>query len=220
MENLFTILKVWFESLGIPGLAVNAAIESCLPGFPLPPDFLLIAMDLATPQKALLFALICTIGSVSGGVIGYAIGKFGGRPLFNRLFSKKSDKFQAVEKLYEQYGSLAVFFSAFSPIPYNIFTIASGILKMNFLKFVVISFLGRGGRFFLVSTVLMLFGETIKQYLNYVIAGVSILLVIFFVVLYKKRNSIIKSENSDMPLMDNNKKKQENKKTESAYANN
>ena len=191
MEGIFSTLSVWFQSLGIQGLAINAGIESCLPGFPLPPDFLLIAMDLASPQKALLYALICTIGSVSGGAIGYAIGKFGGRPLFNKLFAKKADKFQAVEKLYEQYGSLAVFFSAFSPIPYNIFTIASGILKMNFFKFLGISFLGRGGRFFLVSTVLMLFGETIKQYLNYVIIAVSIVLVAFFVIIYKKRHSII-----------------------------
>ena len=220
MNELILQISNTFQSLGIPGLAINAGIESCLPGFPLPPDFLLIAMDLATPQKALLFALICTIGSVTGGAIGYTIGRFGGRPLFNRFFAKKADKFQAVEKLYEQYGSLAVFFSAFSPIPYNIFTIASGILKMNFLKFMGISLLGRGGRFFLVSTVLMLFGETIKQYLNYVIIGVSILLVIFFGIIYMKRHSIIKDKNSDISLIEKDKTKSETKNTESTYANN
>jgi len=213
MHELILHISEIFQSLGLQGLAINAGIESCLPGFPLPPDFLLIAMDLATPEKALLFALICTIGSVSGGALGYAIGKFGGRPLFNKLFAKKTDKFLAVEKLYEQYGSLAVFFSAFSPIPYNIFTIASGILKMNFFKFIGISCLGRGGRFFLVSTVLMLFGETIKQYLNYVILAVSVVLVVFFVVVYKKRNSLIKKEDSDISLIEN-KKVQDNEKME------
>ena len=213
MHELILHISEIFQSLGLQGLAINAGIESCLPGFPLPPDFLLIAMDLATPEKALLFALICTIGSVSGGALGYAIGKFGGRPLFNKLFAKKTDKFLAVEKLYEQYGSLAVFFSAFSPIPYNIFTIASGILKMNFFKFIGISCLGRGGRFFLVSTVLMLFGETIKQYLNYVILAVSVVLVVFFVVVYKKRNSLIKKEDSEISLIEN-KKVQDNEKME------
>ena len=213
MNELILHISEIFQSLGMQGLAINAGIESCLPGFPLPPDFLLIAMDLATPDKALLYALICTIGSVSGGALGYAIGRFGGRPLFNKMFAKKVDKFQAVEKLYEQYGALAVFFSAFSPIPYNIFTIASGILKMNFFKFIGISCLGRGGRFFLVSTVLMLFGETIKQYLNYVILAVSIVLVIFFVVVYKKRNSLIKKEDSDISLIEN-KKVQDNEKME------
>jgi membrane protein YqaA with SNARE-associated domain len=181
----------------LQGLAINAAIESCLPGFPLPPDFLLIAMDLAKPEKALLYALVCMIGSVSGGAFGYLLGYFGGRPLFNYLFRKNIDKLNAVEKLYEKYGSIAVFFSAFSPIPYNIFTIASGILKMNFLKFIAVSILGRGGRFFIVSIVLMLFGETIKQYLNLVIIAVTIVLIIFFILVYKKRGSFIKEEKED-----------------------
>ena len=72
-------------------------------------------------------------------------------------------------ELYKKYGTVAVLLSAFTPIPYNIFTIASGILKMNFLKFTLASIAGRGGRFFLVSIVLMLFGEVVKQYLNFVI---------------------------------------------------
>ena len=214
MNEIILNISNVFQSLGLQGLAINAGIESCLPGFPLPPDFLLIAMDLATPQKALFFALICTIGSVSGGAIGYAIGRFGGRPLINKLFARKAEKFDAVEKLYEQYGSLAVFFSAFSPIPYNIFTIASGILNMNFLKFMGVSILGRGGRFFLVSTVLMLFGETIKQYLNYVILAVSAVLVVFFFIMYKKRHSFIKNENT-ISIIDNKQNKEtENKEQE------
>ena len=83
MNEIILNISNVFQSLGLQGLAINAGIESCLPGFPLPPDFLLIAMDLATPHKALFFALICTIGSVSGGALGYAIGRFGGRPLIN-----------------------------------------------------------------------------------------------------------------------------------------
>ena len=183
-----------FQSWGVSGLAVNAAIESCLPGFPLPPDLLLIAMSLTLPQKAMFYALVCTIGSVTGGSIGFLLGYFGGRPFFNYLFRKNIDKLNSVEEMYKEYGSWAVFFSAFTPIPYNIFTIASGILKMNYFKFLLASILGRGGRFFLVSTVLLLFGETIKQYLNLVIIVVSILLVIFFVVLYRKRKCFIKGD--------------------------
>ena len=190
MHEIILNISNLFQSLGIPGLIINAAIESSLPGFPLPPDVMLIAMILAVPQKALFYALICTLGSVAGGICGYIFGKYGGRPLFNHFFGKNIDKLNAVEKLYEQYGSLAVFFSAFSPIPYNIFTIASGILNMNILKFVAVSCLGRGGRFFLEGIVLMLFGETIKQYMNYVITGVTVLLIVFFVILYKKRQFI------------------------------
>ena len=208
MHNLILQISNLFQSLGMPGLVINAAIESCLPGFPLPPDVMLMAMSVALPQKALFFALICTAGSVTGGIFGYLFGKFGGRPLFNKLFSKNMDKIDAVEKLYEKYGSLAVFFSAFSPIPYNIFTIASGILNMNIFKFIAVSCLGRGGRFFLVSAVLMLFGETIKQYLNYVIIGISVLLVGFFFILYKKRHSLIAKKDSDISLIENKPQKE------------
>ena len=213
MHEFILQISNLFQSLGMPGLVINAGIESCLPGFPIPPDIMLIAMALAVPKKALLYALICTAGSVAGGLFGYTLGKFGGRPLFNHFFGKNIDKLDAVEKLYEKYGSLAVFFSAFSPIPYNIFTIASGILNMNVLKFSAVSLLGRGGRFFLECTVLMLFGEAIKQYMNYVIIGVTVLMILFFVVLYKKRHSIIKTESSNVKIAEKTYEK-ENKKTE------
>lgn len=190
MQEFILQINNLFQSLGLQGLAINAMIESCLPGFPLPPDVLLIAMDLAKPEKALFYALICTIASVTGGTIGYFIGHFGGRPFFYYLFRSKAEKLNAVEELYKKYGTVAVLLSAFTPIPYNIFTIASGILKLNFLKFLLASIVGRGGRFFLVSIVLMLFGEAIKQYLNLVIIVVSILLVIFFILVYKRSKNL------------------------------
>ena len=190
MQEIILYIKNLFESMGLQGLAINAAIESSLPGFPLPPDFLLIAMSLSTPQKAMLIALVCTLASVFGGLIGYTFGYFGGRPLFNHLFKSKAEKLNAVEELYKKYGTVAVLISAFTPIPYNIFTIASGILKLNVFKFLGASLLGRGGRFFLVSTVLMIFGEMIKQYLNLIIIVVSILIIIFFVIVYKKSKKL------------------------------
>ena len=90
---------------------------------------------------------------------------------------------------------MAVFFSAFTPIPYKIFTIASGILNMNFWKFMLASFLGRGMRFYLVSIVLMLFGPMIKQYIEWVILGVTVLIILFFVILYKKRHMFKNTNN-------------------------
>lgn len=189
MHEIFVTMNNWFQAMGVQGLAINSCIESffLVP----PPDILLIAMDLAKPEKALYYATICTIASAVGGAIGYLIGKFGGRPVFNFLFKKNHDKFDAVEKMYKEYGSFAVFFSAFTPIPYKIFTIASGILDMNFVKFFLASFVGRGARFFLVSIVLMFFGETVKKYLELVILAVTVLIVIFCVVIYKKRHSLI-----------------------------
>lgn len=187
MHELLSQINNFFQTLGVPGLALNSFIESffLVP----PPDFLLITMDLAKPQNALFYATVCTIASALGGAMGYGIGYFGGRPVFNFLFKNKHEQFENVEKLYNKYGSTAVFFSAFTPIPYKVFTIASGILNMNFWKFFVASFFGRGLRFFIVSIVLMMFGETIKEYIEWVILGVTALIIIFFIVLYKKRHS-------------------------------
>jgi len=186
MHEVLVQMNNFFQRPGIQGLALNAFIESffLVP----PPDVLLITMDLARPEKALYYALICTIFSALGGVVGYLIGLWGGRPVFNFLFKNKQEQFKNVENMYNKYGSWAVFFSAFTPVPYKIFTIASGILNMNFAKFFVASFFGRGLRFFIVSMVLMLFGEAIKQYIELVIIAVTILIILFFVFLYKKRH--------------------------------
>lgn len=194
MHDILLKMNDFFQSMGVQGLALNSFIESffLVP----PPDFLLITMDLAKPEKALWFATVCTIASALGGAVGYLIGYFGGRPVFNFLFKNKKEQFDGVEKMYNQYGSLAVFFSAFTPIPYKVFTIASGILNMNFIKFMIASFFGRGLRFFIVSIVLMLFGETIKQYIEWVIVAVSVIIIIFFVVLYKKRH-VLSNKSSD-----------------------
>ena len=224
MHELILHISNLFQSLGTTGLFINAVIESCLPGFPLPPDVLLIGMCLTMPVKALFYALICTAGSITGAMIAYALGRFGGRPLFNYLFRNKADKLEAVEKLFEEYGAFAVFFSAFSPIPYNIFAIASGIMKMNVFKFLLVSCLGRGGRFFFVSIVLMIFGETIKDNMNYFIAGVSVLLVAFFVILYKKRHSIVGKKDNDIKdaktIVENKTNSNNETNMEQEYANN
>ena len=195
MHEIFVHINNFFQSMGVQGLAINAMVESFFP-VP-PPDFLLIAMNLAKPHSALYYASVCTAASVTGAAVGYFIGRFGGRPVFDFLFRKKQDKFEAVEKMYSEYGSFAVFFSAFTPIPYNVFTLASGVLKMNFWKFILASFFGRGGRFFLVSSVLMFFGEAVKKYLEPIIILVSVILVIFFVIVYKKRHSLIKKDGNN-----------------------
>ena len=100
MHEILVNINSWFQSMGLVGLALNSCIESffLLP----PPDLLLIAMDLAKPEKALFYALICTFASVFGGIIGYSFGYFGGRPLFNHLFKSKADKLNAVEELYKK----------------------------------------------------------------------------------------------------------------------
>ena len=179
MHEIFQSLQLWFEQHGALGLGLNAWLESFL--VVPPPDFLLIAMDLANPHKALFYAMIATIGSAFGGFTGWMLGKIGGRPFFNWVFRNKKDMFEKVEAMYEKYGTIAVTAAALTPVPYNIFAWASGILNMNWFLFTLISIFGRGARFFLVSTLLMFFGETVKQYLKEIVLVVSVLLIIFYI---------------------------------------
>lgn len=182
MHELFHDIIKYFENLGEIGLGLMAFIESSF--FPIPPDVLLIAMSLTLPQKALLFALICTVFSTLGGGFGYAIGKYGGRPIFDRIFKKKNNYLEKVEELYEKYGVWAVVGAAFTPLPYKVFTIASGIFALNFPAFMLASFIGRGARFFIVGLALMFFGEMVKDYLELLIIGLTLIVVGFFVVLH------------------------------------
>ena len=200
----FHAMVEYFQQFGIWGLALNSFIESffLVP----PPDFLLIIMDLAKPEKALWYATVCSFASILGGLIGYLIGYVGGRPVFNWIFRKNPEHFEKVETLYNKYGSIAVFFAGFTPIPYKVFTIASGVLGMNVWHFTVASFFGRAGRFFLVSVVLMICGECIKQYLEIVIGVVSLIIVLFFVVLYYKGKKHVKSNiTEEVPTTDEEK---------------
>ena len=187
---MFNEIQEILRQYGTAGLALNAFVESFF--IAPPPDFLLIAMDLANQQKALFYALICTIASAFGGITGWTLGKFGGRPLFNKIFSKQHDNFAKVEKMYEKYGTICVIFAAITPVPYNVFALSSGILNMNFLAFFLISLIGRGTRFFIVSTFLMFFGEQVLQYFNYIFVAAALVLTVFFFIIYKKKSNLIK----------------------------
>jgi len=195
----FEGMESYFSSLGAVGLFLNSFIESffIVP----PPDFLMIAMLLAKPENALFLATVCTIASALGGMVGWLIGRFGGRPAFNwciGMFSKNKEKvhaqFEKVEHLFNKYDNIAVFLGAFTPFPYKVFTIAAGILRLNPVTFFIMSILGRGARFFIVAIVLMLFGEQVKEHLTAVILAATAVIILFFVVIYKKRHALTKSQ--------------------------
>ncbi len=178
----------YFSGMGMAGLGILAFVESSF--FPVPPDLLLIAMSLNTPEKALLFALICTTFSTLGGALGYAIGKFGGRPVFYKFFSKKIHYLEKVENMYKKYGLWAVFLAAFTPIPYKVFTIASGIFAFNFIFFILASFIGRGTRFFIIGISLMFLGDKVKDYLEFLILGAILALALLVWAYYRRKKSV------------------------------
>lgn len=138
--------------------------------FPIPPDVLLIPLCLGAIRKALKFALICSIASVLGGIAGYCIGQFvwndtpGVQDFFyNYVPGFTPDGFKDIQLWYDEWGVLIVFLAGFSPIPYKIFTIASGALAMAFLPFVLASAVSRSARFFLVALLIAKFGEPMKE---------------------------------------------------------
>jgi membrane protein YqaA with SNARE-associated domain len=149
-----------------PALFAIAFIESSF--FPIPPDVLLIALCLGHVTKSFRFALICSVGSVLGGVFGYAIGYFlmdsVGQSILN--FYHFHDKFEAVKNMYHEYGALAVFIAGFSPLPYKVFTITSGVMELNIVSFVIASAVSRSLRFFLFATLFYFVGPKIKPYLD------------------------------------------------------
>lgn len=135
--------------------------------FPIPPDVMLAPMALAQPSKALYFALLTTIASVLGGILGYAIGYFAFDMIAEWLQTTRYwDKYLLSKEWFDKWGVWAVFIAGFSPIPYKVFTIAAGGLAMSFPPFVLASIVGRGARFFLVAILLGWGGEKLENTLR------------------------------------------------------
>ncbi|MDQ7029787.1 MAG: YqaA family protein [Ardenticatenia bacterium] len=132
--------------------------------FPIPPDVLMIPLAISRPPIALLFAALATVASVLGGVFGYVIGKLGGQPVLHRLFSE--EKIRAVRHYYHKYDVWAIGIAGFTPIPYKLFTISAGVFDLDFKRFMLASLVGRGGRFFLVGGLIMIFGEAIQGFID------------------------------------------------------
>ena len=148
-------------------LGFISMIESII--FPLPVDPFLAALTLAVPRKAFRFAFICTIGSVIGGIIGWFLGYLIG-PSIENLFLYfpwfTEEKFNAVKFAYKENGMLIIFLGAFTPLPYKIITITSGIAEVNIIAFVLMSILGRGIRFFIVAYLVKFFGKPALLFLQ------------------------------------------------------
>jgi len=163
IRRLYDWVLGWADTpYGVPALLVLSFTESSF--FPIPPDILLIALALAKPKRAFYYALLCTIASVLGGLFGYFIGyalwsSF--EPLLIGSIISEAN-FEAVTGRYQEYGEVAVFAAAFTPIPYKVFTVAAGVAQLDLLKFAGASLCGRAGRFFLVALVIRMAGPRAK----------------------------------------------------------
>ena len=168
LRRLYDWTMHWAETpQSMVALYLIAFAESSF--FPIPPDVLLIAIVAAAPRKWWKAAAVCTLGSVTGAMLGYAIGHGFmatlGQPIVD--FYHAQHYWDQVVELYN--GVWGVWFlagAAFTPIPYKVATIAAGATHMPFVPFVLVSALGRGARFFLVAAILRIFGAPVRRTLE------------------------------------------------------
>ncbi len=172
-------------------LGIISFIESSF--FPIPPDVMIAPMAIAKKNQYLKIFLIATIFSVFGGIFGYVIGAY----FFDFAmtiveFYNYEDKVNEIKRAISQgdgfYTWLAVLFLAgFTPLPYKVFTITSGLISFNLLTFILISLISRGLRFFIVSFLSSKFGDTFTNYMNkhgqkwFTIMGI---IVVFFCTIF------------------------------------
>jgi membrane protein YqaA with SNARE-associated domain len=157
--------------------------------FPIPPDVMLAPMVLAKPSRAWKLALLTTVASVIGGLLGYIIGLF----FFDAVEPLLHDagyypKYLQAKQWFDEWGFWAVFLAGFSPIPYKVFTITAGVISMALLPFVAASLVGRGARFFLVAGLMRWGGEemegTLRKYVDR-IGWATVVLVIIAVLVWR-----------------------------------
>ena len=190
IKKLYDWVLHWAKTpYGALALFVLAFAESSF--FPIPPDVLLIALALSVRKKSFHFALICSLGSILGGVFGYYIGYelwYAGSSFsdFANFFFAyvpgfTEHVFYKVVTLYEKYSFVIVFSAGFSPIPYKVFTITAGVTKINFFNFLLASTVSRSLRFFIVSFLIYKFGKPIKKYIDKYFNTLTFIFVILII---------------------------------------
>ena len=169
-------------------LAAVAFAESSF--FPVPPDIMLLPMSLARPKRAWLFATVCTVASVTGGLLGYAIGALLYDSLGHWLINLYglSGKVEAFRASYAEWGAVIILLKGLTPIPYKLVTITSGFAGYNLGLFVLCSIVARGGRFFIAAILLNRYGEWIRVRIEKHLAlwvglGIAVLVLGFVIAL-------------------------------------
>jgi len=188
LRRLYDWVLHWADTpFGAWALFLLAFCESFF--FPIPPDILLIALAVAVPAKALKYALVCSVGSVLGGMLGYLIGWQFMAVIGERIvaFYGVEGKVHYIEGIYQHYDAWAVGIAGFTPIPYKVFTIAAGMFKINFWVFVVASLVSRSARFFILGGLIYAFGPRIQRfidrYFNILAVAFCVLLVVGFILI-------------------------------------
>lgn len=182
IRRIYDWTLAWSESkFSAIALFFLAIIEASF--FIIPPDLLLIALCAGKPKKAWFFALICAVGSLIGGLLGYLIGALFmdsiGKLIVQTL--QLSEAFELVRLKYEQNAAIAIFAAAFTPIPYKVFTIAAGAFSISITTFIISSAIGRSARFFIVAGCIYKWGPQVRDKID---KNFNLFTVIFTLMLF------------------------------------
>lgn len=196
-KKLYNWVLSWANTrYGSLALFILAFIESVF--FPIPPDILLIALALGATAKSFKYAFICTVGSVSGAFLGYALGHYAwlsssgeftpfAHLFFDNIPGFTVELYENIKLLFVEWDFWVIFTAGFTPIPYKVFTVTSGVFDINLLMFTIASVISRGARFFLVAWLIWKYGPSIKQfidkYFNLLAIAFTVLLIGGFVLI-------------------------------------
>ena len=183
----------FLQNCGVFGLFLVSFLEAFIS--PILPDFVLIPMSLAHPEKAIFYACVVIVASMIGGIIGYGIGAKYGMKILNKTASAKHvDK---IHGWFDKYGVWAIFIASMAPIPFKLMTISAGVFKVNFTMFCLASTLGRIKRFLIIGVLIDLYGakaiNLINAYSDDVIIGIIASCVVIFGV-YKAYHCLIRKK--------------------------
>ena len=158
--------------------------------FPIPVDPLLAILVLNNKEKYIQLTIFCTLASVIGGIIGWLLGYIIGEEIEELLTVIpwiKNDSFNAVKAAFEENGVLIIFLGAFTPLPFKIISVTSGVFHVNIITFFIMSFIGRGLRFFLVSLIVKNFGDKgiylLKKHTFIISSLFGIILILLYLIL-------------------------------------
>ncbi|USG64317.1 VTT domain-containing protein [Brevibacillus ruminantium] len=159
---MFDQITQAFMHYGIWGLFGLAFLDSFI--VPVPPFFLQIAMSLIDPSAALRYATVAFTGSILGAPIGYMLGKWLGKPILKKILPEKWTAL-ATEQ-FDKNGDAAVLIGSFTPIPFKVFTILSGVFNYSLSKLMLFAILGRGIKFYLIGILFHFYGQHAKKLLD------------------------------------------------------
>ncbi len=182
---LYTRVILWSRHPNAPWfLAANSFVEAVF--WPIPPDVMLAPMCLANPARSWRYAFIASLASALGGLAGYLLGYW----LFDILVSPAieafgyRDKFELIKQWFEHWDFWVVFLAGFSPIPYKLFTVTAGMMRMALLPFMLASIISRSARFFLVASLMKWGGSRMEEKLRQYIDLIGWLCIIAAIVAY------------------------------------